>query len=106
MRPQLVRVDRGWRILPGAAAGRLAPADATRKSFADLGLCRFLCAALDATGFKHPSPPQLATIPMLLEGTTTRHCTPSARSPRGFCRSSAMRLRTGRRYARVLPLPV
>ena len=46
-----------------------APADATRKSFADLGLCRFLCAALDATGFKDPSPPQLATIPMLLEGT-------------------------------------
>ena len=46
-----------------------APADATPKSFADLGLCKHLCAALDATGFKHPSPPQLATIPMLNEGT-------------------------------------
>ena len=46
-----------------------APGDATPKSFADLGLCKHLCAALDATGFKHPSPPQLATIPMLNEGT-------------------------------------
>ena len=46
-----------------------APADATPKSFADLGLCKHLCAALDATGFKHPSPPQLTTIPMLNEGT-------------------------------------
>ena len=52
---------------PGRRRGRSAPGDATHKSFADLGLCRTL-AALDAT-VQAPSPPQLATIPMLLEGT-------------------------------------
>ena len=40
----------------------------TPPTFADLGLPKSLCAALEATGFKEPSLPQRAAIPALMAG--------------------------------------
>ena len=48
---------------PAAAAETDAP-----RTFAELGLPKSLCAALEATGFEEPSLPQCAAIPALLAG--------------------------------------
>ncbi|GME63525.1 putative ATP-dependent rRNA helicase rrp3 protein [Neofusicoccum parvum] len=51
-----------------SAEGQTAEDGQTRKSFRDLGIIEELCNSCEALGYKHPTPIQVESIPLALQG--------------------------------------